>query len=155
MSVWTIKRLAAMQDCPLLTTRAWTAIFTARSISALGITMKGSLPPSSSTVFLICRPACDATAMPAGSLPVSVAAAIRWSLRMPSTAAAPISSVWKTSGGKLARRTISSMASAHCGTFEACLSRPTLPAISAGAAKRNACQKGKFHGITASTTPIG
>ena len=47
------------------------------------------------------------------------------------------------------------MASAHCGTLEACFSSPTLPAISAGAAKRNTCQNGKFHGITASTGPIG
>ena len=52
-------------------------------------------------------------------------------------------------------RKISSIASAHCGTFEACLSSPTLPAMSAGAAKRNTCQNGKFHGITASTGPIG
>ena len=36
-------------------------------------------------------------------------------------------------------------------TLEACFSRPTLPAISAGAAKRNTCQSGKFQGITAST----
>ena len=47
------------------------------------------------------------------------------------------------------------MASAHCGTLEACLSRPTLPAMSAGAAKRKTCQKGKFQGITASTAPSG
>ena len=47
------------------------------------------------------------------------------------------------------------MSSAVCGTFDACLSRPTLPAISAGAAKRTTCQNGKFHGITASTGPSG
>ncbi len=47
------------------------------------------------------------------------------------------------------------MASAHWGTFEACFSRPTFPAISAGAAKRNTCQNGKFQGITASTGPSG
>ena len=47
-------------------TRASTAVATAASRSALGMTMKGSLPPSSSTTFLIrlaaaipprCRPA--------------------------------------------------------------------------------------------------
>ncbi len=32
------------------------------------------------------------------------------------------------------------------------MSRPTLPAIRAGAAKRTTCQKGKFQGITASTS---
>ena len=47
------------------------------------------------------------------------------------------------------------MARADRGTLEACLSNPTLPAIRAGAAKRNTCQKGKFHGMTASTGPIG
>ena len=47
------------------------------------------------------------------------------------------------------------MASAHWGTLEACLRSPTLPAISVGAAKRNTCQKGKFHGITARTAPSG
>ncbi len=64
-------------------------------------------------------------------------------------------SVWKTPSGKPARRKISSIASAHCGTFEACLSRPTFPAISAGAANRKTCQKGKFHGMIASTGPSG
>ena len=47
------------------------------------------------------------------------------------------------------------IARAHCGTFEACLSRPTFPAINAGAAKRNTCQKGKFQGIIARIGPIG
>ena len=46
------------------------------------------------------------------------------------------------------------MASAVWGTLDACLSRPTLPTISAGAAKRITCQIGKFHGITASTAPM-
>lgn len=49
----------------------------------------------------------------------------------------------------------SSMYRAVCGTFDACLSRPVLPAMRAGAAKRMTCQSGKFHGITASTTPSG
>jgi hypothetical protein len=35
------------------------------------------------------------------------------------------------------------------------LRSPTFPAASAGAAKRTTCQNGKFHGITASTTPNG
>ncbi len=35
------------------------------------------------------------------------------------------------------------------------LKRRALPAIKPGAANRNTCQNGKFHGITASTTPIG
>ena len=50
-------RLAAMQDWPLLMVRAFTAVLTAVGISALGMTMKGSLPPNSSTVFLMRLPA--------------------------------------------------------------------------------------------------
>ena len=58
-------------------------------------------------------------------------------------------------GGKPASLKIASIASAAPVTFDACLSRPALPAMSAGAANRNTCQSGKFHGITASTGPRG
>ena len=47
--------------------------------------MKGSLPPSSSTDFLISQPACAAMARPAASLPVTVTAATRSSARTDST----------------------------------------------------------------------
>jgi hypothetical protein len=117
--------------------------------------MNGSLPPSSSTVFLSTSPAMEATDWPAGALPVSVAAATRSSRSTFSIVPDPISRVWKTSAGKPALPNSSSMYSAVCGTLLACLSRPTLPAISAGAAKRIACQSGKFHGMIASTTPSG
>ena len=100
-------------------------------------------------------PAVAATAAPAHSLPVSVAAATRSSSTIRATRAEPTRSVWKQPSGNPATRKTSSIASADCGTFEACLRSPTLPAMSAGAAKRNTCQKGKFHGITASTTPRG
>ena len=100
-------------------------------------------------------PAVRATATPAASLPVSVAAATRSSRSTASTLPLPISRVWNTSSGKPASRNSSSMNSAVCGTLLACLSSPTLPAASAGAANRIACQSGKFHGMIASTTPIG
>ncbi len=57
--------------------------------------------------------------------------------------------------GKPASRNTDSIASAHPGTLLACFRTPPLPAINAGAAKRNTCQNGKFQGITASTTPSG
>ena len=57
--------------------------------------------------------------------------------------------------GAPARRKTSSMARAHCGTFEACLRRPVLPAITAGAAKRKTCHRGKFQGMIARTGPSG
>ena len=48
--------------------------------------MNGSLPPSSSTLFLmLLRRRCDATLAPAGSLPVSVAAFTRSSSRSAAT----------------------------------------------------------------------
>ena len=73
----------------------------------------------------------------------------------PATAEGPTRTVEKRPRGKPASRKTSSIASALRGTLEACLRIPALPAISAGAAKRNTCQKGKFHGITASTGPSG
>ena len=54
----TMNRLAAMHDCPLLIVRALSRrAHGAPPDPRCGITMKGSLPPSSSTVFLMpCRP---------------------------------------------------------------------------------------------------
>ena len=135
--------------------RANAATRAAAPRSADGITMNGSLPPSSSTTFLTSLPAMAATDCPAGPDPVRVAATTRSSRRMPSTRADPISRVWNAPGGKPARSNRSWRNSAVCGTFDACLSSPTLPAIRAGAAKRMTCHSGKFHGMTASTGPSG
>ena len=88
-----MKRLAAMHDCPEFTTRAFTAVLTAATRSALGITMNGSLPPSSSTLFLITFPAADATSLPACSLPVTVTAATRLSATTSATRDDEMSSV--------------------------------------------------------------
>ena len=144
-----------MHDCPVLMVRALTAVLSALSKFALGITIKASLPPSSSTLFFICRAAVLATSIPAVSLPVSVTAFTRGSPITFSTCAGSIRSVWKTPSSNPARQSICSIASAHCGTFEACFSKPTLPAIKAGAANRNTCQNGKFHGMMARTGPSG
>jgi hypothetical protein len=147
--------LALMHDWPLLRVREVTAVLTAFSRSALGITINGSLPPSSSTVFFMFSPASLATCRPAPSLPVSVAALTRGSSMTDCTWEEEIRSVWKAPSGNPARWMMSSIARALCGTLEACLSNPTLPAMRAGAAKRKTCQNGKFHGITASTGPKG
>ena len=97
----------------------------------------------------------SATWLPARSLPVRVTAAMRGSAMRPGTAAEPTSTVANSPGGNPASRKTSSICSAQRGTLEACLRMPALPAMSAGAAKRNTCQNGKFHGITASTAPMG
>ena len=56
------------------------------------MTTNGSLPPSSSTLFLMRRAAVLATLAPAGSLPVSVAALTRSSSSTRATCSEVISS---------------------------------------------------------------
>ncbi len=150
-----MNRLAAMQLWPLLMVRAVTAVFAASSMSALGITMNGSEPPSSITAGLSSPPAVADTARPAPSEPVRLTAVTRGSFSTASTSRLPISRVVNTPAGKPASRSTSSMARAQPGTLLACLSSPVFPAIRVGAMNRNACQYGKFHGMTASTTPRG
>ena len=100
-----MKRLAAMQDWPLLRQRAKAATSAAFGRLADGMTMNGSLPPNSSTTFLISLPAMDATERPAGVDPVSVAATTRSSRRMGSTRLELTSSVWNVPGGSRPGRT--------------------------------------------------
>ena len=96
-----------------------------------------------------------ATLRPAGTLPVSVTAAM-WASSMRALTAAPgTSTVANRPSGKPASLKTDSMEGAQPGTLLACLSTPPLPAIRAGAAKRSTCQNGKFQGMTASTTPSG
>ena len=155
MSSWTRNRFAAMQLWPLFWQRAATPTLTAASRSADGSTTKGSLPPSSSTVFLTSSPATFATAAPALELPVRVTARMRLSRNSRSTTSEPINSVWKTPRGAPARSKTSSAYRAVWGTFDACFSRTTLPAMTPGAANRVTWNRGKFHGMTASTGPSG
>ena len=53
----TMKRLAAMQDCAIVLHARFDRGSHGLSKSALGITMKGSLPPVPAPAFLILRPA--------------------------------------------------------------------------------------------------
>ena len=152
----TMKRLAAMQLWPLLMSRASAATFAACGEVGVGEDDErvASAELEHGLLDLAPRPLGDR--LPACSLPVSVTAATRASAIRPPTAADPTSSVRKSPRGKPAAvKTLLDARARSCGTFEACLSRPALPAISAGAAKRKTCQKGKFHGMTASTMPSG
>jgi hypothetical protein len=88
-------------------------------------------------------------------LPVKVTARIRGSAISGSTSLPATKTARRKSSRPKASATIFPMAPAQPGTFEACLSRIVFPAISAGAAKRKACQSGKFHGMMASTGPSG
>ena len=65
------------------------------------------------------RPAA-ATVLPVASLPVTVTAAMRSSSMIDSTTEEEMSSVRKTPAGKPVSRKTSSIARAHCGTFDAC-----------------------------------
>ena len=78
--------------------------------------------------------------MPARSLPVRVTARMAGSPIRYLVRAEETRSVVTTPSGTPASRNTASMASAEPGTFAACLSTATLPAIRAGAAKRKNCQ---------------
>ena len=139
----TMKRLAAMQLWPLLISRASAAARAAASTSASASTMNGSLPPSSSTVFLSMRPACSATAMPARSTAGERGrddARVRDELLH----ARRVRSAPCERGPRGSRRggRPRSICRAERGTLEACLRMPPLPAMRAGAAKRKTCQTG-------------
>ncbi len=76
-------RVAVCSHVACVEERACVSVATsaaAASISAVSKTIKGSLPPNSKTTFLICFPAAAAKLIPAGSLPVKVAAFTRSSL---------------------------------------------------------------------------
>src|SRR5439155_204102 len=113
-------------DGVLLIIRAAAAVLAARGRSASSRTMNGSLPPSSSTVFLSSRPARSATWLPARSLPVSVTARMRASAMSAGTAAGPTSTVPNRPSGRPAARKTPSISSAQCGTLEACFKIPAL-----------------------------
>ena len=100
-------------------------------------------------------PALAATARPAGVLPVRVTAFTAGDAMIASTRFDCTRRARKSGGGKPASLKICSMASAQPLTLPACLRRPALPAMRAGAAKRKTCQNGKFHGMIASTGPRG
>ena len=100
-------------------------------------------------------PAIEATERPAPSLPVNVAAATRSSSRIAFTRLPADEQGLEDTFGEARPPAASSMLSAVWGTFEACFKRATLPTMKVGAAKRMTCQSGKFHGMTASTGPIG
>ena len=104
-------------------------------------------------------PAAEPTARPARSLPVMVTAPMRGSsisrrVTAGTSGSATTNAVNRPSGAPASVRTRCT-ASAQPVVLGECLSSAALPAISAGAVNRNTCHSGKFHGMTASTTPTG
>ncbi len=155
----TMKRFAQTQLWPALLKRALTAAAAAAGTSASSSTTNASEPPSSSTDFFDARPAAAPTAAPARLEPVSVTAAMRSSAIRQSTvwgtlASSMTSAVSRFAGSPASVNSVAS-ASAQPVTFGECFSRMPLPQATAGIAKRITCHTGKFHGITASTRPMG
>ncbi|GAB6938899.1 hypothetical protein JCM11754A_24260 [Isoptericola variabilis] len=148
-----------MHDWPALMMRDRARVSAAASRSASASTMLGSEPPSSSTAGLISAAATLATADPPRDDPVNDTAWTRRSRMTAATSSVASGRLRNAPGGApvadSARAKTSPIASAHPGTCGSCLSTPVLPAISAGAAKRRASQKGAFHGRTPSTVPSG
>ncbi|GAA1947629.1 hypothetical protein GCM10009798_03430 [Nocardioides panacihumi] len=112
---------------------------------------------------MIAAPATAAIEDPARSLPVRVTAATRGSSttrrETAGTSSAATTRLRNSPTGApasaAASATSASIASAQPVTSGLCLSSAALPAARAAQAKRSTCQNGKFHGITAKTTPIG
>ena len=155
----TTNRFGEMQLCPALRNRPRAAMAATRGRSASARTTNGSEPPSSSTDFLMASPAAEPTARPARSLPVMVTAPMRGSsisrrVTAGTSGSATTRAVNSPSGAPASASTRCT-ASAQPVVFGECLSSAALPAMSAGAANRSTCQSGKFHGMTASTTPTG
>lgn len=154
-----MNRLAHTQLCPEFANRALTAAAAAAGTSASERTTNASEPPSSSTDFFEALPAAAPTIAPARLLPVRVTAATRGSATRRSTVSGTSGSgmtrAVTSPAGKPAPTKASASASAEPVTLGECLSRTPLPAARVGMAKRITCQTGKFHGMTASTRPIG
>ena len=126
----------AIQHSPLLFIRPITAHSTALSISASSKIIKASLPPNSNTDFFKYLPASAAILAPAASLPVSDTPFILLSQTNSVALLPEIKRLVYSPAGAPASLNISSIATAHCGTIEACFISMVLPAIILGAAKR-------------------
>src|SRR6266404_3878794 len=133
------------------------APFTAASRSASSKTMKGALPPSSRESFFTVEAHCTISCLPISVEPV------KENLR---TSGLVVSSLpmradflevttLKTPLGTPARWASSAMASADNGVAEAGFNTAGQPAASAGPTLRVIIALGKFHGVTAATTPTG
>lgn len=79
--IYTMKRLAAMQLCPVFCILAWTMVLIWLSKSASSQTMHALLPPNSMTDGFKCAPAISAMVFPAVPLPVTLTPFI-WSWAM-------------------------------------------------------------------------
>ena len=143
-----------MQLCPQLMNLPLTAPLEAFSISASPQTMKGSLPPNSSTHFFHCPVALEATLAPTETLPVNVTPFTSESINTSAVLESP-TTVLNTPLGRLIFLNEFSISIPHWSVALAGLRTIVLPAIKLGAANLSACQYGKFQGIMLPITPKG
>ena len=144
-----------MQTWPQLPKREAIPAATAVSRSASASTMNGSEPPNSSTEGFSAAPANAATAAPARGEPVRVTPLIRGSSMIRPIASLPTLMTANNPSGAPASSQQAASMRAERMTLGAGLSRNPLPPSRIGTAARTACQSGKFHGMMASTTPVG
>ena len=129
---------------------------TALSRSASSKTMKGALPPSSSDTRLTVVMQRAASIFPTGVEPVKVNLRTRGSpvSISPIGAACPVTTL-NTPGGTPASSPRAARARALNGVSSEGLSTTVQPAARAGPTLRVIIAAGKFHGVTAATTPTG
>ena len=144
-----------MQLCPQLSNRASDALAAARATSASSSTTNGSDPPSSSTVRLPFAPAIAATARPPRVEPVNDTPWMRTSAMTSAMTSGSARSVCTMPAGSPASAAAATIASPVPIVFGALLSSSVFPPAMTGAIIRTGCQYGKFHGMMASTVPMG
>ncbi len=152
----TISRLDAVHRWPAWKYAPFTATATAVGRCASSSTMSGFLPPISSCTRTPDRTAASATERPTSCEPVKLTA----SMSGEETSAAPMREPgpitrFRTPGGRPARCTMSTIIHGEAGTSSAGLKTTQLPKASAGAIFQAGMASGKFHGVTAATTPTG
>ena len=148
--------MAQTQVWPVLRNFEAIAPSTAASRSASSKTMKGALPPSSSDTRLTVPMQAAASILPTGVEPVKVNLAIRGSVvrTVPIGAGGPVT-ILNTPAGSPASAPSTARARAENGVSSDGLSTTVQPAARAGATLRVIIAAGKFHGVTAATTPTG
>ena len=152
----TRSRGPAMQNCPVLNTKALMTAPIAASTSASAKRIFAALPPSSATTGVRCSPAVRATTRPIFVEPVKAimsTPSCRTSAS-PSSGESPVTTLYTPSGTPASRR-ISAISRALSGVCGAGLWTTTFPAASAGASFELVRMIGKLNGVIAPTTPRG
>ena len=153
----TMKRLAAVQACPMLRNLAARAPSTALSRSASSKTMNGALPPSSIDVRNTFSAACFMSVTPTGVEPVNDTLRRRGSaiIGVDSADDVLVVNTLTTPLGTPTSSRILTKYSVVSGVSVAGLITTVFPAARAGPILRVAMASGKFHGVIRKHGPTG